>query len=174
VKRFGIVVAAVVLAATQGMAAMLSQGTRELSLTGEASDNGDGMDLTLEASGGYFFMENIEGGGQVGVTYSDRDDFTTMLMTMGVAGEYNYPVPDLLVVPYGGVGAAIGYWSWETDHADDSDVVLILSGWVGAKYYVVESLAIGCQLEMDFATDDIYDDGDSMDWKFMLRTSFYF
>jgi len=173
-KRFGLIAAAIVLAATQGMAAMLAEGTRELGVTGELSDNGDGMDMTLKLLGGYFFMNNIEAGGVVTHEYHSYGDLTRLVTTAGVMGEYNYPRPELPVIPYGGVGAGVAYWSMDNGHADDSDIAFILSGWVGAKYYVVESLAIGCQFEVDIATDDIYDDGDSMDWKFMLRTNFYF
>lgn len=174
-KRFGMLAAmAVVLAASQSMAAMLDQGTREVGLSGDLSDNGDGFDMNLEAFGGYFFMDKIEAGGRVTVAYSDRDDLAAMLLTLGIAGEYNYPVPELPVVPYGGAGVGVGYWSREVDRADNSDMVFILSGWVGAKYFIVESLAIGCQFEVNVATDDIYDDGDSADWHILLRTSYYF
>lgn len=171
------------VAASQVIAApKLNEGTRQLGVSGELSDVEGGFATSLSGSGGYFLMDNVEVGVKADLSYRSSDERevenTMMLLNVGAFGEYNFIVPNLPIVPYAGAGAGIGYWSSEfKSHGvseDDSKFVIVLAGWGGAKFFVVDSLAIGCQFEVDLATDDIYDEGDSMDWKFVLRTDYYF
>ncbi len=168
----GLVVAGQLMAAPK-----LNQGTRELGVSGNLSDIEGGFEMNFDAQGGYFIMDNIEVGLDIGVTYMSTDaggtDETFMMLFGGVFGEYNLPLTDLPVVPYIGAGAGIGFWSAEYGSADDSDVMFVGQGWAGAKYFLADSVSIGLQFEVDVASEDIYD-GDSMDWKFLLRTSCYF
>lgn len=182
----GLLVAGFVVASQVIAAPKLNEGTRQLGVSGELSDVEGGFATSLSGSGGYFLMDNVEVGVRANLSYtsSEEGEFesTDMNLGAGAFGEYNFIVPNLPIIPYAGAGVGLTYWSWENKshgHSeDDSKVVFVLSGWGGAKYFVVDTLAIGLQFEVDVASDDIYDanaeGADSMDWKFMLRTDFYF
>jgi hypothetical protein len=182
----GVLVTGLVVTSQLVAAPKLNEGTRELGVSGILGDTDGGIEMGVDAKAGYFMLDGLEAGVKVGWSYHSTDpdgsDYETSSaqFDVGAFGEYNFIIPNAPVVPYVGVGASIGYWSTETDAAgsahdyDDSSFILILSGWGGAKFFVVDSLSIGCQFELDIASDDIYDGGDSMDWKFVLRTDYYF
>jgi len=165
--------------ATQATAApKLGTGTRQLGLSGSLSDTDDGMTLNIDATAGYFVMQNLEVGARLFWHYDSPGNQTIADFAVGVFGEYHFIVPTLLVVPYAGASVSPGYWSGGTARAGDSGFYLELRGWGGVKYFLVEALSVGCQAEINLATDDVYNrggrDGDMADWRLMLRTDFYF
>lgn len=182
VKRY--LVAAALLMAVIGATAQLAAapklgtGTREIGASGSLSDTDGGMSLDLDLTGGYFIMPYLEVGGRFSWHYDSPADDTMADFAIGVFGEYSFIVPRLLVVPYAGASLSPGYWSGGSGKADDSGYFLELRVWGGAKYYIVEALSVGCQLELSAATDEIYNragrGGDSADWRLVLRTSYYF
>jgi len=160
---------------TQAFGAMLSQGTRELSVAGRI-DQTDEMNVVIGVGGGYFVRDNVEAGVNVALSWLDGGDL--LAFNAGVFGEYNIvlgAVPN--VVPYVGASAGFIHMAIDTDLADDSETAIELIGYGGVKYYVVENLAIGTALRVMFATEDLYfgdDEMEAMDWDIILRTSFYF
>lgn len=156
----------------------LGTGTREIGASGSLSDTDDGMTLNLDLTGGYFIMPYLEVGGRFSWHYDSPSSDTEADFAIGVFGEYNFLSPRLLIVPYAGASLSPGYWSGGSGKANDSGYFLELRAWGGAKYYIVEALSVGCQLELSAATDEIYNragrGGDSADWRIVLRTSYYF
>lgn len=150
--------------------AMLERGTREVSVSGSLEQD-DSTILTLVLTGGYFIRDNLEAGGSFELETAGRAYTQTHA---GGLLEWNWNTK-LPVVPYVGSYLGIVYATVETE---GSDLAFELSGWAGAKCYLVENLAFGAQLQMWLATDDIYLTGNNeygaMEWGFVLRTSFYF
>lgn len=146
---------------------MLTEGTRSLNVSGSLDDDGDDMNLVAAASAGYFFMNDIQVGVNLGTIFIGSD---YKVFSGGVFGEYNFDIGGPLV-PYVGASVALGWW--DTPVTDDS--VFIVSGYGGARYFFVDHAAIGAKLEIDAATEDIYNNGDdSVDWALMVETSWFF
>jgi len=160
---------------TQAFGAMLGAGTRTLSVAGNI-DKTDEMNIDLSCSGGYFIMDNVEVGCEAGIGWFDGGDM--LMLGAGVYGEYNLVLSeDSPIVPYAGAAAGIMHWALDNDVVDESETAIEIMGYGGAKYYLVENLAIGAALRVMVATEDIYmgdDEMESMDWDIILRTSFYF
>ena len=170
---FALVIAA--FCVTQAFGAMLSAGTRTLSVAGSINQT-DELNIDLSCLGGYFIMDNVEVGCLGGVSWLDGGDW--LAIGVGVFGEYNFPLQEgSPIVPYAGAAAAIQHVSFDVGDDDDSDTAIEINGYGGAKYYLVESLAIGAEVRVMVATEDIYfGDGEmeSMDIIGLLRTTFYF
>jgi len=146
----------------------LTQGTQALNVSGSLNDNGDDMIITLGGSYGHFLMDNIEAGLEVSASFVGSDDKT---IGGGVYGEYNVPIAGQLV-PY--VGAGVGLL-WMDSSVGGSDSAVVASGYGGARYFFVDYAAIGAELALNVATEDIYNGGkDAADWELLLNTSWYF
>jgi hypothetical protein len=163
----GLLVSTVVATSQLTAAPRLTEGTFELGVSGELSDAKKGVAMNVAGQEGYFLMDCAEAGVRGNLTYVSEG--SSVDWTAGVFGEYNFIVPDLPVVPYAGTGVSVGYRG-----IDDDTFFIEAAGWGGAKLFLLDSLSIGLQLELDFATEKIYNDADSMDWKLLLRTSCYF
>ena len=90
----------------------------------------------------------------------------------GLFGEYNFDMGTYFV-PYVGLGADLGWW--DSDMGDDSYVAF--SAWGGGKYFLVEDLAIACQLQLWAASEVVYlGDGrvENTDWALVLSTRYLF
>jgi len=154
---------------------MLGAGTRTLSVAGTVNQT-DEMNISLGCMGGYFIRDNVEVGCAAGLDWLDGGD--VLALGVGVYGEYNFPLElGSPIVPYAGGAVAIAHRSVDTDFADDSETAIEVAGYGGVKYYVVEALAIGAELQAMFATEDIYmGDGEmeATDIVGIVRTTFYF
>ena len=163
------------LCVTQGFGAMLGAGTRTLSVAGSVNQTSE-TDIDLSCMGGYFIRDNIEVGCAGGLGWRDGGDFLTLFA--GVFGEYNYLLAaDNPVVPFAGASVGVAHWSFDDGTFDESETAIEVTGYGGAKYYLVENLAIGAELRVMVATEDIYvgdDEMEGMDIVGLLRTSFYF
>ena len=170
---FALVIA--MLCVTQVFGAMLGAGTRTLSVAGSVDKDSE-VNINLSCMGGYFIMDNVEVGFMGALGWLDGGDWLTL--GVGVFGEYNYPLGEgSPIVPYAGAAAAIQHWSVDNDFADDSETAIEVAGYGGAKYYLVENLAIGAEVRVLLATEDIYvgdDEMEAMDIVGLLRTTFYF
>ena len=160
---------------TQVFGAMLNAGTRTLSVAGRI-DKDEDVNAALSCMGGYFVMDNVEVGALASVGWLAGGDLITI--GAGVYGEYNLVLQEgSPIVPYVGAQGAFAHVSFDDGDFDDSETAIELMGWGGAKFYLVENLAIGAALRVMVATEDIYfGDGemDSTDWDIILRTTFYF
>jgi len=160
---------------TQVFGAMLGAGTRTLSVAGSVNQT-DELNIALSGMGGYFIMDNVEVGCQAGVGWLGGGDLLTV--GVGVFGEYNLVLAEgSPIVPYAGAGAGVEYRKADGDFGDDADFAIEIQGYGGSKFYLVENLAIGAELRVMFATEDIYfGDGEmeAFDIMGLIRTSFYF
>lgn len=163
----GTMVAGLALAQpSDGVKPLLKQGTRQISVGGSLDDNGEDIGLFLSARGGYFVMDNAEVG--VGASAGTRGDFKSL----GVAafGEYNIPLGGPLV-PYAGASAGLAW----ADTGIDDNTYLECAIWGGARFFFIDYAAIGCDLAILVATDDVYNGGeDAFDWVLRLNTSWFF
>jgi len=158
---------------SQAFGAMLAEGTRQISATGNITDTTD-INVTLGVTAGYFVMDNLEIGTVCDVAALDGGDVTRW--GVGAYGEYNFAISES-VVPFVGLAAGYEYVSIDTAFADDSDSAFEIVGYGGVKYYIVENLAIGTAIRFMAASEDVYvGDGEmeATDWDIILRTSFYF
>ncbi|NQU39348.1 MAG: hypothetical protein HQ523_05300 [Lentisphaerae bacterium] len=151
----------------QAVQPMMMQGAREIALSGSLDDDGEDMGLSLSGRYGFFLVDGVEAGayGGLGFRGSDSKD-----LSLGVFGEYNFDQGGALV-PYAGGGAG---WAWmDRGAADDS--YLELQGWGGAKYFFVDYAAIGVELVLKVASEDVYNGyDDGIDWLFRLTTRWFF
>ncbi len=166
----GVVVFATVAIGIQQAAAvspMLMQGTQALRIGGSLSDNGDDMVVSLSGMYGRFMLDYVE----VGVMLSGYfigSDYKSLVGSL--YGEYNVDLGGQ-VVPY--VGASVGL-NW-LDTPFGSDTAIEVSGYGGARYFFVDHAAIGAELAVLAATEDMYNGGeDAVDWIARILTSWYF
>ncbi len=145
----------------------LLMGTRSLNVSGMLGDNGDDFEIDMNGSFGYFFQDFIQAGVFVGIELVGSD---YKAVDAGVFGEYNIDLGSQ-IVPY--VGASIGliWMDWD----GDSDTAIEATGYGGARYFFVDYAAIGAELVVGVATEDIYNGGeDAVDWAIYVNTSWYF
>lgn len=166
--EFALLVAVLLCGSASG--AMLSEGTREVSISGKLEQDETTV-LTLALRGGYFFRYAVEGGGIFEIETAGSSYTQTRI---GGFVEWNWDT-ELPVIPYAGTYAGIVHASVR---GEGSDLAVECSGWAGAKCYLLENLAFGAQIQVWLATDDIYltgsNDYGATEWSFILRTSFYF
>jgi len=150
--------------------AMLGEGTRDVTVSGSLMER-DSTRAEFALTGGYFIRHALEVGGAMELVTSGSEYTRTHL---GGLIEWNWDTK-LPVVPYVGTYLGVVYASAEDK---GSDMALELSGWAGAKCFVVENLAFGVQFQMWLATDDVYmtgtDDYGRSEGGIVLRTCFYF
>ncbi len=170
---------------SQAFSAQLVSGTRQLSVGGSI-DQTDKLNLRLNGNAGYFIMDQMEVGILGEWSMLHGNDITTI--SAGAFSEYNILLADTdEIVPYLGASLSLKYASYDIagnkdphlpNTIDQSNSALELCGYAGARYFMVENLAIGSALRLFFATDDIYysDNGkfDAFNWDIILNTSFYF
>ncbi len=146
---------------------MLQQGTRAVGLSGRIDDDGDDLGVFMSGSAGYFIMDYVE----VGIAVSGGfrgSDFKTL--SVGGYGEFNFDIGSDLV-PY--IGAQAGLTWYDTKF--DDDTVLEFGAYGGARYFFINYAAIGADLLVKAATEDIYNGGkDATDWVIRLLTTWYF
>lgn len=174
-KRLAVALGLVGFLSGQSPAAMLGEGTREVSVSGSLEQD-DSTILTLAFTGGYFVRHALEVGGAIELETAGSAYTQTHF---GGFAEWNWDTK-LPVIPYAGTYLGAVYANVRDE---GSDTAMEWSGWGGAKCYLMENLAFGAQLQFWMATDRIYATGSdghghteygSSEWGFILRTSFYF
>ncbi len=145
----------------------LLMGTRSLDVRGMLGDDGEDVQVSMQGSFGYFFQDFIQAGVFLGIQVYGSDYKS---LDGGVFGEYNVDLGSQ-IVPY--VGASAGLIWVDTEH--DSDTAIEVTGYGGARYFFVDYAAIGAELVIGVATEDIYNRGeDAVDWAAYVNTSWYF
>jgi hypothetical protein len=138
-------------------AASLSQGTRELTLDGALDPDGaSGTEISLDVGYGYFIQDNIEVGGEVSI--ADNDHATTY--GLGGFAEYNFDQGSALV-PFAGVG--LGWFNTEIDDLDVDDDAVVASLFGGVKYFLAENIAVTAQINLEWASEDIFLNDDDVE-----------
>ncbi len=141
-------------------------GTQSIDVNGWIDDDGEDLGITLGGAYGYFIQDLIRVGGYADIMLIG--DFK--YVSAGGLGEYNYDM-GTQIVPFVGGAAGLGW----LDTAEDSETVLEITGFGGARYFFVDYAAIGAQLNLSLATQDIYNGGeDFVDWSISLHTSWFF
>jgi hypothetical protein len=176
-KRIVLIAVVSMFCMGQVFAAMLSEGTRRLEVSGRI-DETEEVNVSLGCAAGYFIQDNVE----IGIlgSYVGTHGGDDQKLSLGAYSEYNIVLDkESLFVPYVGAAGALTYASRDWGVYDEDNTVLEVSGYVGVRYFIVDNVAIGTAARLFYATDDIYIDGDgkmedSIDWDIILNTSFYF
>lgn len=133
-------------------AATLAQDTQELRLQGHIDPTtAAGDDISLHVSYGYFFLENIQAGGRVGLLDND----VTTSIDLGAYLEYNVDTGGE-VMPFGEVFVGMANVDFAGSGGNNSAGLIELRA--GAKYFLSEHLAIAMAGVFAYATDEIYPD----------------
>ncbi len=151
--------------------AMVSEGTRELAIGGMVDETED-LNLAVNASTGLYISDFIEMGGGVDLDYMGGD-IDTITLVASVFGQFDLIRRPTTYMPFAGARVGLGY----ADMGDETNTALELAGFGGIRYYLLDNLALSLQLDLKFATDDIYNGGDEMeafDWTLDVATRFYF
>lgn len=133
-------------------AATIAQDTQELRLQGHIDPTTpSGDEISLHASYGYFFLENIQAGGRFG--FLDNDDATAF--DIGAYLEYNVDTGGE-VMPFGEVFVGMANVDVAGSGANNSAGIIELRA--GAKYFLAEQLALAFAGVFAYATDEVYPD----------------
>lgn len=133
------------LAAT---AASLKQDTQEFRVDGHFDpETSSGGEFEVGLTYGYVLQDNLEVGGRL--NFSDNDDVS--LFSLGGFAEYNFEL-ESDVLPF--VGVELSYISGDTGIENNSAAAI--SGYAGARYFLTDNVAIGAQLRLSAASDDVY------------------
>jgi hypothetical protein len=143
------------LAGSTAIAANIDTGTRELILSGGVDfDTADDTQFDVGVGYGYFFWDNVEVIGSVGVS----DNKARTQWDFGVGAEYNWD-PGGDIIPYVGLTAAMA--GIDRDLGDNENAgVLTLS--LGTKFFIRDMVAPFIALDWSAATEDIYDEKDGV------------
>ena len=137
-------------------AATLSAETQELRLQGvidPATLNGSEFDLNV--SYGYFFQDNIQAGGRV--SFVDNDDVS--LLGLGAFVEYNVDTGGQ-IMPFAEFLASLA--NVDLEDAGGSETAGIVELRAGAKYFLVENVALALAGVFAYATDKIFPDDEKV------------
>ena len=142
-------------------------GTQSISVSASIDDDGDDMNIFVGGSYGYFPMDFVQAGVFASAAFIGSD---YKMMGGGVFGEYNFDIGGS-VVPYLGAAAALLWW----DTPGESETAIEVAGYGGARYFFVDYAAIGAELVVSAATEDMYNGGeDAVDWMLRVKTSWYY
>ncbi|HAS81543.1 MAG TPA: hypothetical protein DCS43_02395 [Verrucomicrobia bacterium] len=121
-------------------------GTQSIDVNGTIDDDGEDLGINMVGRYGYFIEDLIRGGGYG--TIEMIGDFKRV--GGGVFGEYNFDMGTELV-PFVGGSGGLGW----ADDGNESKTYAEVSGFGGARYFFVDYAAIGAQLNLFLATQDI-------------------
>jgi hypothetical protein len=157
----------VVASTTLAAQPLMVQGVREFGVSGMLDDNGEHLGLMLDSRFGYFVVDGIEAGvyGGVALRGSGRRD-----IALGLFSEYNFDMGGSLV-PHVGTSIGVGWSDIGTKH----DTYMELEAWGGLKYFFIDYAAIGFDVALQYATEDVYNGyDDPIDWALHLNTRWFF
>lgn len=146
---------------------MLQQGTQTFGINGSFDDDGDDFGATIGLSLGKFIMDYTELGVRSHFSFRGSD---TLTIGLSVYGEQYFDIGSLFV-PFVGASLGFGYW----DHSNDDTTFAELQAYGGTRYFFVDHAAVGVDLVLKAATEDLYNKGqDSFDWQLRLHTKWFF
>lgn len=145
----------------------LLMGTRTVALRGWIGDDGEDVEVYMTGSYGYFIKDFQQIGGYLGLDIYGSD---YKAISTGVYAEHNFDLGGQ-IVPYAGVSAGL---VWE-DTPSDNTTAIEATGYGGARYFFADYAAVGSELVVGAATEDIYNYGqDAIDWAIYFSTSWFY
>jgi len=137
-------------------AASLPLGTQELRLEGTLDPStGAGDEIDLSASYGYFFADNVQGGGRISLLDNDL----VSLVGVGAYAEYNFDT-GTEVMPF--LEGFVGFASVDIEDGKN-ETSGIFEGRAGAKFFLTEHLAVAGAGVFAYASEKIYQDDNALD-----------
>ncbi|MFT5499102.1 MAG: hypothetical protein ACI9TH_004517 [Kiritimatiellia bacterium] len=141
----------------------LTQGTKELTLQGFADfETREDYFVYLDLGYGTFIKDHLE----VGLNFGANSSDASQNYSIGPFVEYNFANGGDMV-PYVNAGARWAYsdvsFGTGGDLFSDSGSVALLTGEAGVKYFLRENIAISTGLSYEWASDDIFDAGDTLE-----------
>ncbi len=146
-KKLLVIITLILTVTMSGLCAVVEEGMLELGLLGSLdSDTSDGgTRCDLDASLGYFLLDNVQVGGLLKLEY---DDLGTG-WGFGPYGELNFDTYNAFM-PYLALRVSLNLGNrFEHDH-------LLIDSAVGLKYFLTGSLAASTEVFYDLASDDVY------------------
>jgi hypothetical protein len=141
-----------VVASASVRAATLAQETQELRLQGLLDPSTvDGSELSLSASYGYFFLDNLQAGGRIDLV--DKDELSKY--GLGAFVEYNWDF-GTEITPFGEL--VVGLANADIEGAGGDDLAGLVELRAGAKYFLAANIAIAAAGVFALATEKIYPD----------------
>lgn len=137
-------------------AASLPLGTQELRLEGTLDPStGAGDEIDLSVSYGYFFADNVQGGGRFSLLDND------LVSAVGIGGyvEYNFDT-GTEIMPF--LEGFVGFANVDIEDGKD-DTTGIFEGRAGAKFFLTERVAIAGAGVFAYASEKIYQDDNALD-----------
>ena len=135
-------------------AANLAEGVYEVRMEANWDVLYDGHDQAVPLRGGlgYYLSDQIQIGGLISFSKKEIGSFWGVddVWGLGLFGEYNFPSTSPLV-PYSSASLSM----LDGNSGGDSVIVLAASG--GIKYFITRTVALFAQLNINLATDEIYD-----------------
>jgi hypothetical protein len=148
----------------------LREGQQNASLDGHLDvDSVVGTEIALRAGYGQYVRDLIEVGGQV--EFADNDFVTRYAIS--AYGEYNWDL-DYFWVPFAGASLGLGGVDSFDGSGDGVGLELGLRG--GAKYFLLDNIALTGSLGIGLSTGDTFDDGgsaESVDVRIDLGMRYY-
>jgi hypothetical protein len=146
---------------------MITAGTRTMNVGGMIDDDGNDLGLELNVSRGWFVADYLELGGRLGVGFRGSDSSN---LSIGGYAERHFETR-YYWVPYVGAAAQLSY----LERGNYDETYLELEGYGGSRYFFAPHAAVGGELALKFATEDVYNRfEDAFDWVIRLKTSWYF
>lgn len=153
-------------------AVTLATGTMETRLEGNLDPTTPAGTLIEAAfSYGYFFADNLQAGGRVGL----RDDDNLTSYNAALFTEYNFEVDSEDWLPFVEGSLGLSHNDIRGFKPNDTAVVLEVQG--GIKYFIAPNVAISSALVLDWASEEIYADEDKledMDARLQFALRYYY
>ncbi|MCS6770946.1 MAG: hypothetical protein NZ740_02840 [Kiritimatiellae bacterium] len=155
-KKYLPLIAVVVALPCLAQAALIAEGSQELRLQGSLDPSTvNGSELRLNASYGYFFLDNAQAGGRLDFA----DNKKVNRIGLGAFAEYNVDTETDLT-PFAEFFA--GFANVDVEGVGGDDLAGILEFRAGAKYFLAEQVAVAAAGVFAYATEDIYPDEEKL------------
>ena len=149
-------------------AANINQDTKEMGVSGMVDFDGTfGTEIDLSLKGGYFWIDYLEFGGEIGIVDNDA----VKAWNAGVFSEYSFML-EWPGIPY--IGAALSFGAAEVEAIKQDETAAIGSFNTGIKYFVTDNVALDTDLVFSIASAEVFPEKDraedtDMRWRIGLR-----
>ena len=158
-------------------AALLTQGSQEIGISGSLVDSSvGGTAFDISGNYAYFFLDRFS----LGVRAKGGNNDWWSYFGFGLTSEYNFRMPEGFQPLFGTdfvpffLGAAVDY---QNTNLDDAQNAAVFSAEGGCKFFLTDSTALVLSLVGEAGTEDIYYDKDeptNKNLKAQLGLRFYF